>query len=112
MRRTPINPVNKARRKKSHARNYGDLGDWVRGQTCAVGPCHKPSVPAHVKGKRAYGAWLTCPHTGELVGNICNLCNDHHNEQHQHGIQTFNKKYGLVMADVAREIGEQFKAQA
>lgn len=67
-------------------------------------------MAAHVKGRRAYGAWLTCPHTGEAVGNILALCSPHHDEQHQHGIKTFESKYGLVLADEARAAGLDFLA--
>ncbi len=78
---------------------------------CTVSECGGESVAAHVKGRRAYGAWLKCPHTGDPVGNIAPLCDPHHQEQHQHGIKTFGEKYGFVMADAARAAGEDFVAQ-
>lgn len=101
---------NQERWDRERVRQFGPLADHVRSLPCAVKGCEGESVAAHVKGRRAYGAWLTCPHTGEAVSNIAPLCDPHHREQHQHGIKTFGDKYGFVMADAAREAGLDFLA--
>ena len=95
-----VNPKNSAAKRE---RDFGALAEYVRTLPCAV--CDRePSDPAHVRCRRVNGAWLK---NGD--SNILPLCRPHHSEQHQHGIRTFEAKYGIDMAMVAAEIGRELQ---
>ena len=111
MKRAPIRRKrSKAKADAAYERNYGPLAAFVREYRCCV--CKSTETFAcHVKGKRAYGAWLTCPHTGDRIGNIYPACKTHHDEQHDHGIKTFEAKYGFSLSGLAADLGRAFEEQ-
>jgi hypothetical protein len=63
MKRSPINPINRARRAKLYARNFagpdGGYDDWIRAQPCEVTGADPemgwPIVAAHMTSRGAGG---------------------------------------------------------
>lgn len=98
--------MNRKRREKERARQFGDLAAWVRNRPCEV--CGGWGEPAHVKTRRNAGAWLELP-DGTRVGNMVSLCRDHHTQQHAMGIHTFEARHGIDMEAIARDYGERFE---
>ena len=70
---------------------------WVRGQPCLV--CGKLGEACHVRTRR----------NGGDRGNVVPLCREHHREQHQTGIQTFQARYHLDLAARARALDERYQ---
>lgn len=70
---------------------------WVRSGLCLIGDqCFGVGVDAcHVKTRGA---------GGDDRGNLVPLCREHHREQHQIGIQTFQRKYGVDLAAHAHHL--------
>lgn len=64
-------------------------------------------MPAHVRTRRNAGAWIEVD--DELVGNLANLCEPHHREQHDAGIRTFERRHGLDLAAIAAVNGRAFR---
>lgn len=66
---------------------------FVRRHQCVVPGCQRGNIQfCHVKSRGAGG--------GDWYG--VSMCLEHHEEQH-HGIQTFQKKYGIDLYDLAEE---------
>lgn len=80
------------------ARPREPLRDYVRSLPCVVPRCPRPPEACHVKTKRL----------GHDRRNLYPACHLHHAEQHQHGIRTFEAKYGLDLADVAAAVTAAF----
>ena len=79
-----------------------DYREWIRRRPCLAkqaGGCWGGTQCAHVKTKGSGGPDL---------GNLVPLCAAHHGEQHK-GIKTFQKKYGLDLADAARRLTEAYE---
>jgi hypothetical protein len=70
---------------------------WLRTYPCVL--CGNSAEPAHVKSRGA---------GGDDIGNTVPLCRTHHREQHDTGIQSFARKYGIDLAQVAAGYGEAF----
>jgi hypothetical protein len=86
--------------------------DWLKEQCCvilgvqtgaffAAPPCEWIVVdPAHVRVKKLGGD----------LNNAISLAHHLHHELHQRGIKTFAKKYGVDLAELARQQTEQWLA--
>ena len=68
-----INPVNRKRRKKAYARNFGDYADVIRGLPCDTCGAPPPSDPSHAKSRGAGGS------RRHLVPQ-CRVCHDLYGE--------------------------------
>lgn len=99
MKRTPLNrrtPLKKANRKRQRARferAYGSPAnvERIRNTPCVI--CGRtPSEAAHVRSRGAGGTWR----------DIVPLCSEHHREQHQVGIATFERRHKIDLAALAR----------
>ena len=67
---------------------------WVRSHQCVVLGCKDGPIQfAHVKSRGAGG--------GDWYGVA--LCLGHHREQHDIGIETFQRKYGIDLYELAAE---------
>lgn len=77
-----------------------DYLDWIRTRPCLLfllpgGGCTwGDSDPAHVKSRGAGGGDDT----------VVPLCRKHHREQHQLGVKSFERKYGLDLQGEARRL--------
>lgn len=92
-RRTPLRQRNSSRKADAYARDFGEEAEAVRGMPCLA--CGlTPSDPAHVRSRGAGGGRF----------DIVPLCRAHHQEQHQHGIQTFAARHGLDLRAKADHI--------
>jgi hypothetical protein len=60
--------------------------------------CGAPSECCHVRNRRMWGD----------PGNVWPGCHTHHSEQHDHGIKTFQLKYGLDLAAIAERYGTEW----
>lgn len=103
MRRKSLPPYNPKRRGSERERQFGDLAKWVRWRSCCVRGCSRFAEPAHVRTRRNHGAWLEI--SGDLVCNIAPLCHVHHREQHAIGIDSFQRRYSLDLAAIAKQTG-------
>lgn len=62
--------------------------------------CDGPSECCHVRGKRMWGD----------IGNCFPCCTYHHiEEQHRHGILTFQQIHGLDLRQIAAAYGEAWE---
>jgi hypothetical protein len=83
------------------ARRTSERGDpeyraWISTFACQVCGKSAPSECCHITGKRLL------PRGPERDRGKCYPgCHAHHAEQHAHGIQTFQRKYGLDLPLIA-----------
>ncbi len=104
--RTRINPVNRKRRAKAFVRNFGAKRAWIVSLDCVVPGCwRRPVDPAHVKSVGARGT------SADLVA-LCAGPDGHHREQHDHGIKTFQAKYGLDLPAIAAKLEATWQERA
>ena len=63
------------------------------------------SMGCHICGAEPELAHTKSGGTGRKANadTICALCHSHHHELHTYGIKTFEKLYGIVLADIAAE---------
>lgn len=87
-------PVNEERLARLRAEQFGPQADLARTLPCCACGAPPPSDPAHVRSRGA----------GGKDADVVPLCRKHHDEQHQHGIQTFQERHGVDLADVARQL--------
>lgn len=96
-RATPIKKVNRKRKAKRHAEDFGPEGfaDFIRSYGCLVAiergdraraRCGGPIEACHLKTRAAGGTWKE---------NVFPLCRSHHAEQHRHGITSFQVRHEL-----------------
>jgi len=90
-----------------HHQRDPDYAEWVRSRPCLLArrssgldACSGPVQAAHVKSRGAGG--------GDR-GNLIPLCHRHHHDQHQHGIHTFAKRYGLDLTFEATILTEKYR---
>lgn len=93
-------------------RRVPEYEKWIRQHACVAwlqvpqvgyGPQHDGRIEcAHVKSRGA---------GGDDVGNCWPACHHHHLEQHALGIQSFQKKYGLDLYAIAKDLGVQYRAR-
>lgn len=103
-RRTRVKPVNKARRAKRFARNFGAKRFWIVTLDCVIPGCWQtPVEAAHVKSRGA----------GGTSAHMVPLCALHHAEQHAIGIRTFGEaKYGLDLLAIAAKLEAEWQLRA
>lgn len=81
---------------------------FVRSHQCCVPGCLQGPIEfAHVRTAANAGKSLK-PHDAHAVS----LCADHHREQHNRGVQTFERKYGIDLAKLADEFARKSPDQA
>jgi hypothetical protein len=94
----PLKKVNRERRAARNAITFG-----VQAKACRRLPCcvcaRRPSDPAHVRSRGAGGTDSDCV-------PLCSRC---HREQHDKGIETFQKKHNIVLEVVAAELAAAIK---
>lgn len=98
--KTPIAKVNRKRKAKTYARNYGKRGEAVRSMPCAARPCGQPSVAAHVIARGMGGA------KGDRR-KLVPLCQGHHVEAGEFRTSArarFEAKYGIDLLAIADRI--------
>jgi hypothetical protein len=107
-RETKLAPVNRKRRKRLSADQFGppEFGEFVREYGCVIaiesgdaGECEGPVEVAHRKSRGAGGKWRD---------NCYGLCRGHHAEQHAVGLITFENEYALDGELWADAITHQF----
>lgn len=84
-------------------RAYGSTGlvAYLNALPCLV--CGRgPSDAAHVKSRGSGGGYRD---------NLVPLCREHHTEQHQIGIDTFQMKYNIDMKREARRIDADYHCE-
>ena len=89
-----VKPINRERRSRMDMKLWGPDGfvEFVHRCDCAVPGCRSWYVEAaHARSRAAGGDWT----------DILPLCRDHHREQHQAGILTFERTHGLDMLAAA-----------
>lgn len=95
--RSRPNPVNRERRSRLSEVQYGPEAfvTWIHRAPCSIPGCDARDVEqAHAKSRAAGGTWEdTLP-----------LCRDHHREQHDIGLLTFERKHGVDLRLIARMV--------
>lgn len=94
-RKKPLRPVNRERRKREFARAYGSKARarWTKRLPCLI--CRKcPTEVAHVRSRAA----------GGTAAETVPLCREHHREQHDTGVESFEARHGIDLADEARAV--------
>lgn len=105
-RSTRIPPVNRERRERERERAYGPEARrrWVKSIPCII--CRKlPVDQAHVPSKSGMGR------KGD-ASNIVPLCSGptgHHAQQHEMGVESFERLHGISLAEEARAIEEAWQ---
>lgn len=92
-----VNPINRERKAKLSAQNFGPCSRMARLSPCVVKTCKRlpPHEPAHVRSRGA---------GGQDFANVVSMCTPHHREQHDSGIQSFQARYGLDLEAEANAI--------
>ena len=76
---------------------------WVRKHQCSVPGCERlPIEAAHVRAGSHAG--LSRKPSDQWVISLCVF---HHREQHESGERTFERKYSIDLADLAREFARR-----
>lgn len=102
-RKTRLAPVNRARRAKAYARNFGPRADSVRAMPCLVAGCRLPTVAAHARARGMGGA------KGD-ARELVPLCQPHHLEAGEHRTSqraAFELAHGLDLRAAAKRIAAQ-----
>jgi hypothetical protein len=72
---------------------------WLRTQPCCVPTCTNMNIQAHhVRSAANSGTGLRPPDSSAVA-----MCRVHHHEGHSTGWRTFEAKYGIDLAALARE---------
>lgn len=106
-----MNPVNKERRAKAYARNYGDRADYVRDMNCRILPLHKLLDRVTCSG-RIQAAHVKARGMGGCKGDrrdLLNLCAAHHKEAGERRTSqraAFEEKWGIDLEDEAKKLAE------
>lgn len=102
-RKRKIKQVNAKRRARNSKRAYGDPAhrDWLHNQLCVItgnrGSRSNPMVAAHTKGDGGAGYKASARYQVPMLDSL-------HKELHQHGVQTFEAKYGVYLELLAAEV--------
>jgi hypothetical protein len=70
--------------------------DWIRTLPCCVPGCQRPCIPHHVRTAANSGTALKPPDTETVP-----LCHEHHQELHDKGRITFQRKHAVDLAEIA-----------
>lgn len=92
------------RSKRFAARRDPAYATWVRSGLCLIGDqCFGTGVDAcHVKSRGA---------GGDDRGNLIPLCRSHHREQHQIGLRSFERKYGVDLMAHAQHLATVYQSK-
>lgn len=99
-RRTPLKARNPKRLASAWSKAYGssEYLAFVHAQPCVVPGCEETRIhAAHVRSRGAGGTWRS----------VVSMCRDHHREQHEFGILTFQRKYAIDLPALAAAFAEQ-----
>jgi hypothetical protein len=97
LKRSRIRPVNPERRERRRESQFGDHAERVRSLPCLVPGCREvPVHAAHVRSRAAGGS----------AADLVPLCWRHHREQHDRGVRTFERIYGVDLAAIAAELAD------
>jgi hypothetical protein len=98
MKRSQIRKVNPKRKRARFEAAYGSQAnvERIRALPCVI--CGRtPSEAAHVRSRGAGGTWR----------DIVPLCTTHHRMQHDMGIRSFERHYGVDLAELAADINHE-----
>jgi hypothetical protein len=99
--RTELRKANPKRKRVRFARAYRSEAYLAHIQRMPCAICDAlPSEAAHVRSRGAGGTWE----------DLVPLCRDHHREQHQVGIQTFQRVHGIDLVELADAISDRSPA--
>jgi len=104
-RRTPMRRRNPVRGSRFPKLRDDDYRAWIRSLPCAVSGClwrWQRVECAHVKSRGA---------GGDDVANCVPLCMSHHRYQHQIGIRSFEREYGLDLSAAAAALAAQHQEE-
>lgn len=93
-RKRPLKKRNAKRRAKLFDEQFGSVAfvKWVRLQSCAIPKCGAwPCEAAHVVSRGA----------GGTAEDIVALCQYHHRRQHDMGVESFEREYGVDLRVLA-----------
>lgn len=92
-RKTQMKPINRARRAVRFERAYHSPAyvAFIRSLSCAVATCDHPAECMHVRSRAAGGRW-------DEIAGVCHL---HHMEAHAIGLQTWQHRFGMDLANIA-----------
>ena len=93
----PPRRVNPGRKARLHAEAFGDQAAHCRTLPCCICRAPPPSDPAHVRSRGA----------GGKDKDTVPMCRQHHQDQHQIGIKTFQRIYEVDLAAIARQIAAE-----
>ncbi len=96
LKRTRINPINRERREKLRAAQFGKQAELCRRSRCCVPGCQSSDEscdPHHVPSRAA----------GGLDQDTVPLCRFHHDEFHSCGERTFDERHEVVLPEVTKE---------
>ena len=96
---TPLNrsgPLKVKGRSRFPGRRCPAYRAWIRTFPCVVPGCPRLTVCCHVKSQGA---------AGDDVGDCFPGCRAHHDEQHAHGLDTFQVQYGLDLEAISAAYG-------
>jgi len=80
--------------------------DYIRSQPCVVGlECFGGTEFCHVK-HAGMGGCNVPDH-----GNAWPGCRKHHQQSHNWGVETFQRKYGIDLCDIARKLERNYKCR-
>jgi hypothetical protein len=91
----PLPAVNRKRKAKLTARQFGDHAEYIRSLPCVCrGADCGPSEAAHVRSRGA----------GGTAADLVPLCRRHHAEQHAVGVDTFQARHNLDLRAIADDL--------
>ena len=108
--RTPIkragrlNPVNRTRRARLFAQQYGEGGkyaEWLRSRSCAACTRRGGLVVHHVRSRGAGGTWKDC----------VPLCTGCHHMAHQHGNEAVELLWEVSLTEDAAMYVQQYQEE-
>lgn len=94
MKRGKLKAVNAKRKARLRLEQFGQHAERIRGMFCVVPGCPEPTEAAHYKSRGAGGKAM----------HLFPCCRGHHQEQHDLGIETWQRKYGLDLAALAAHL--------
>lgn len=100
----PLRRQNRKRAAKRRVDDFGERGAAIRTMPCLIADkhtCGGKIEAAHAKSRGAGGDRR----------HLVPLCSRAHREQHDRGIQTFNRKYAIDLLAEATRIASELDAQ-
>jgi hypothetical protein len=89
--------------ERAPKRDFPRHRKFVRSHACCVPFCQETDIEfAHVRSAENSGTGLK---PADYFG--VSLCHNHHREQHDHGAETFARKYGIDLWKLAAEFSRK-----